>query len=86
MGLTLATAVQRSKLILEQAGIESAAIDARVLVKHVCDVNDTYLFTYPEKPLSEPQQVLLDEVLNRRAEGEPVAYIVGYRDFWDLRL
>ena len=33
------------------------------------------------KTIVEPQQVLLDEVLNRRAEGEPVAYIVGYRDF-----
>ncbi|MDM7861189.1 peptide chain release factor N(5)-glutamine methyltransferase [Alteromonas sp. ASW11-36] len=86
MGLTLEQALQLGKVALSQAGIESATIDARVLVKHVCDVDDTFLYTYPEKLLSAAQQAQYEQLLSRRVEGEPIAYILGYRDFWDMRL
>lgn len=46
----------------------------------------TTLFAHPDTPLSEQQLVHLDGLLNRRCQGEPMAYITGLREFWSLPL
>nr|MCU0760211.1 peptide chain release factor N(5)-glutamine methyltransferase [Steroidobacteraceae bacterium] len=44
------------------------------------------LVTRGELPLEPPLDAILERWTARRAAGEPLAYIVGYRDFWTLRL
>jgi release factor glutamine methyltransferase len=44
------------------------------------------LYTWPEKTLSDHQQKIFLQNLDRRINGEPIAYIVGQKEFWSLPL
>ena len=65
---------------------ESAAVDARVLLCHVLQCEPVVLMTYPEKLLSEEALEQYQRLVSLRQEGHPIAYLIGHRDFWDLRL
>lgn len=65
---------------------DDANIDARVLLRHVLQCSNTYLYTYPEKQLNSEQSKLFSNLIQRRCLGEPIAYIVGYKEFWGLKL
>jgi release factor glutamine methyltransferase len=82
--MTYHQALQWAKQILAQG--ESPAIDARRLLCHVLQCEPVTLMTYPEKLLSEESLNRYKELVVLREKGNPVAYLIGYRDFWDLRL
>lgn len=65
---------------------ESPAVDARVLLAAALDRDLTYLMTWPERELDDPQCEQFRAWVAQRAKGRPVAHLVGYRDFWTLRL
>ncbi|MDC8830565.1 peptide chain release factor N(5)-glutamine methyltransferase [Alteromonas gilva] len=65
---------------------ESPSVDSRVLLCHVLQCDQSYLFTWPEKRLTAPQQRELTELTYKRQQGYPVAYLVGTRSFWTLQL
>ncbi|HHF3109966.1 peptide chain release factor N(5)-glutamine methyltransferase [Vibrio diabolicus] len=69
---------------LAEGGKESPSLDAAVLLCHVLGKPRTYLLTWPEKALEAEQQAKFDALLERRLAGEPVAYIIGEREFWSL--
>jgi len=77
----LATATERL-----QGASDSARLDAELLLCHVLGVNRTYLYTWPERKLDEAQLRALEPLLGRREGGEPVAHILGKREFWSLEL
>ncbi|SEI60122.1 release factor glutamine methyltransferase [Allopseudospirillum japonicum] len=64
----------------------SAHLDASLLLAHLLNKPSVWLYTWPEKPV--PQVVLqpLRLLLARRLQGEPLAYLLGYQEFWGLRL
>ncbi|MGF1770566.1 peptide chain release factor N(5)-glutamine methyltransferase [Enterovibrio makurazakiensis] len=64
----------------------SPRIDASVLLCHVLDKPSSYLYTWSDKLLSDEELAAFNGLIARRTLGEPVAYIIGYRDFWSLRL
>ncbi|GLT16160.1 peptide chain release factor N(5)-glutamine methyltransferase [Vibrio algivorus] len=68
------------------SGSDTPALDAAVLLCHALDKPRSYLLTWPERELETAQQVHFDELLAKRIEGQPVAYIVGEREFWSLPL
>ena len=57
-----------------------------MLLLEVIGKTRSYLFTWPEKLLSDAQSACFLALLARRENGEPIAYILGYQDFWTLRL
>jgi release factor glutamine methyltransferase len=65
---------------------DSAAIDSKVLLASCLQREVVYLHTWPEKLLDETQIKLFQEYVSQRTFGHPVAHIIGYRDFWSLRL
>lgn len=69
---------------LTESGVDSARLDAAVLLCEVLDKPRSYLLTWPEKALTQEQQSRFLSLLQRRQLGEPVAYIVGQREFWSL--
>lgn len=71
---------------LTLSGSDSAALDAAVLLCHVLQKPRSHLFTWPERALTAKQSTRFDEVVERRQCGEPVAYIIGEREFWSLPL
>ncbi len=71
---------------LTEGGKESPSLDAAVLLCHILGKPRSYLLTWPEKALEQEQQEQFEALLERRLNGEPVAYIIGEREFWSLPL
>ena len=70
----------------ELQGSDSPLLDARALLSGLLQQSLSWLLTWPEKPLSEAQWQQYQAWLARRKQGEPVAYILGQREFWSLPL
>ena len=68
------------------AGGESPRRDAEILLEHVTGKARTYILAFGETQLTADQQAQLDDLLARRKAGEPVAHLVGEREFWSLPL
>lgn len=68
------------------AGIpeEEAALDAEVLARHVLECDRATLLTRSRDPLPSAFDRLFQPLIARRAAREPIAYIVGRREFWGL--
>jgi len=71
---------------LETKGIESARLDAELMLAEVLGLSRIELYTNHDRPLAEPEVAAFRELLRRRAGREPVAYILGRREFWSLDL
>ena len=71
---------------LQEGDNTSPSIDAAVLLCHALDKPRSYLLTWPEKQLTSEQESEFNALIKRRLIGEPVAYIVGEREFWSLPL
>ncbi len=76
--------LHQGKLQLKSADIESANLDARILLEHVLDVEHTYLIRYGDEMISNDVVRQYHTLLCRRIDGEPVGNILGYREFWSL--
>jgi release factor glutamine methyltransferase len=60
------------------------SLDTEILLAYVLQVSRSYLHTHPEKILSEQEQNKFFELVKRREQGEPIAYLVGTQEFWSL--
>ena len=69
---------------LTKAGVDNPRLDARLLVAHVLEITPTRLFSYPETQLNAGQVEQLCSLVERRAQREPMARILGSREFWSL--
>jgi release factor glutamine methyltransferase len=71
---------------LEAAGVETPVLDARLLVEAGASVSRLDIVTNPRQLLSLAQVVAVDALAARRAEREPMAYILGRKAFWKFDL
>lgn len=67
-------------------GGDSPKRDAEILLSFVTGKSRSWLIAFDETVLTEAQREQLDSLLARRARGEPVAHLVGEREFWSLPL
>ncbi|WP_415063493.1 peptide chain release factor N(5)-glutamine methyltransferase [Bdellovibrio sp.] len=65
--------------------IETPRLDAELLLAHGLKLDRIQLYLRFDQPMKEDELVVLRELVRRRASGEPVAYILGYRDFYKYR-
>jgi release factor glutamine methyltransferase len=65
---------------------ESPRRDAEILLGFVTGKARTFILAFGETELTAQQQQQLDVLLARRVKGEPVAHLVGEREFWSLPL
>ena len=70
----------------KSAVLESAELDARMLVGAVLGLDLTGLISAAGRRLSADESSSLEDFARRRLDGEPVARILGAREFWGLRL
>ncbi len=68
----------------ERSGIESARLDAQILLAHVLNCPRVALYTSFDKPLQEEELLAYRQLIGRRLDGEPVAYLTGHQEFWSL--
>ncbi|WP_119309865.1 peptide chain release factor N(5)-glutamine methyltransferase [Cohaesibacter haloalkalitolerans] len=69
---------------LADEGIETARLDARLLASHGLSLSETDIILQFDRSLDADEMALLDAFIARRAEREPIAHILGYREFWGL--
>jgi len=86
IGALLAQGTARLRAADGSIGVASANLEAELLLAHALSMNRTQLKTHPENVPSHERADRYTALIDRRAAGEPVAYILGYRDFWTLRL
>ncbi len=63
---------------------DSAKLDAQILLAFVLEKERIYLLTWPENELTKHSIQLYLALLQRRVSGEPIAYIIGVKEFWSL--
>lgn len=68
------------------ASSESPRRDAEILLGHVTGKSRTYILAFDETTLTTEEGAQLEMLLSRRVNGEPVAHLIGMREFWSLPL
>ncbi|SVD70033.1 uncharacterized protein METZ01_LOCUS422887, partial [marine metagenome] len=69
---------------LNQAGIDSPRMEAEVLLAGALRLCREEIYRRPERILSEAEKSILHDLVDRRVRREPVAYILGRKEFWSL--
>ena len=77
-------ALRRAVPLLQEAGIEDAARDARVLLAHALGIGHDRLTLKLQDDMTDPQAAVYDQALAARIARQPVAQIIGRRLFWGL--
>ncbi|MDB2384230.1 peptide chain release factor N(5)-glutamine methyltransferase [Endozoicomonas sp.] len=65
---------------------DTARLDAELLLSHVLQKSRSYLFTWPDKALSDEDSAAFHLHIEQRFSGLPVAYLTGQKAFWTLDL
>ncbi|MDX8413375.1 MAG: peptide chain release factor N(5)-glutamine methyltransferase [Mariprofundales bacterium] len=70
---------------LREAGCDSAPLDARLLLQAATNLDHSALIIAMHDTITPHQKTALAAMVKRRRQREPIAYILGYRDFWKQR-
>lgn len=81
---TIGRLLQWTADYLKGRGSASARLDAEVLLARALGCRRIELYTRFEEVPDEARRAAFRELVRRRAEGNPVAYLVGYREFYSL--
>jgi release factor glutamine methyltransferase len=65
---------------------DTPRLDAEVLLSHALQRSRSYLHAWPERLPDSSAKERFTRLLERRLQGEPIAYLVGQREFWSLNL
>ncbi|WP_118776730.1 peptide chain release factor N(5)-glutamine methyltransferase [Haemophilus haemolyticus] len=65
---------------------ENSKIDALVLLQHATGKSRTQILAFDDTEIDEKVRLKLAALLDRRLKGEPIAYILGEKEFWSLTL
>lgn len=77
MGLTLSELLKNAPLV---------PLENRILISHFLQLSRVQLVTQSERLITEAELTLINKAFQRRLDGEPIAYIVGEREFFGLML
>jgi release factor glutamine methyltransferase len=83
--ISRAEALLRVRRAFEAAGVDTPALDARILLTEALGLAPADLVTRSEAALGPAGAARLDDYVSRRLVREPVARILGEREFWGLR-
>ena len=76
--------IKRTTAFFSDKGLDSPRLDAQILLSHALGCTRTDLYAHFDRPIVAAELDSFRELVRRRATGEPVAYIVGTREFWSL--
>jgi release factor glutamine methyltransferase len=69
-----------------RAVTDAPRLEAELLMARAIDMPRSFLFAHPEDELDEASLARLNETVERRLAGEPMAYISGIKEFWSMEL
>jgi len=79
---TLGALMAQGTAALNDAGIENARMDARILLSRAAGVDGGRISAWPEEEVAAEKTALFKDMIARRIDHEPVGRILGERDFW----
>lgn len=82
---TLANLITHGQELLATCS-DSAKLDSKILLAFVLNKELSYLLTWPERLVDKADEQQYLALLQRRLLGEPIAYIIGVKEFWSLPL
>ena len=82
--MTIVEVLRLSTDYLQKHGSDSARLDSEVLLAHALDMRRLDLYLKFDRALSEDELAAYRALLARRGKGEPVAYLVGHKEFMGL--
>ena len=82
--MTLKQALHRARGILVGKNIEDAPLECELLLRHALRISQTQLYLDLDNELSPKQEEAFWQLVERRRNGEPTAYITGRREFYGL--
>lgn len=82
--MTIVEVLKLSADYLARHGSESSRLDAEVLLAHALKVRRLDLYLKFDRPLTETELSAYRALVARRGKGEPVAYLVGHKEFMGL--
>ncbi len=83
---TLGGLLRLARKRLEEAGVEQAALDARLIVEHFSQTSRADALSRPDMAVTGDMAAAVGAALDRRLAGEPVHRILGFREFYGLKL
>ncbi|MFZ1986644.1 MAG: peptide chain release factor N(5)-glutamine methyltransferase [Desulfatitalea sp.] len=83
---TVLKALQWTADYFKQKGLDTFRTDAETLLAHALHCQRIDLYLHHDQPLNEDERARFKELIQRRIRHEPVAYIVGAKEFWSLPL
>lgn len=79
---TIREILKHSHIVLKNS--TTPQLDAQILLCHVLDVERPYLIAHDDRILTDSENAQFQALVARRGQGEPIAYILGKKEFWDL--
>jgi release factor glutamine methyltransferase len=76
--ITVAQALKQAQTLLDESR------SGEILLGFVLKKSRAYLYTYPEKPIEPDDFQLFQTLIRRRQQGEPIAYLIGEKEFYSL--
>ncbi len=83
---TVVALLNETATYFKKKGIDSARLDAELLLASCLDIPRIQLYIDFERLVSTDELAAFRELVRRRAAREPVAYLVGYKEFWSLNI
>lgn len=84
MTMDVQDALNQATVRLARAGVDTPRLDAELLMTHALDRTREELFLVPARALESGETEVFEALMQRRAAREPVARILGAREFWSL--
>jgi len=81
---TVARIIDWTTGYLKQHGSDTPRLDAEILLAHTRNCSRIQLYTRFDEVLTDEERTTMRELVRRRAQAEPVAYLVGHREFFGL--
>jgi release factor glutamine methyltransferase len=85
MGQTIQQQLRWASGVLESITC-SARLDSEILLAHCLQKDRSYLMTWPEQELQQQQLDCFQDLIRRRLQPQPVAYLTGFKEFYSLNL
>ncbi|MBX3040892.1 MAG: peptide chain release factor N(5)-glutamine methyltransferase [Bdellovibrionaceae bacterium] len=83
--MKLKDVLEKTSQFFREKGFPSARLDAEILLSHGLGIERIRLYLDFDKLLSPAELERCRELVKRRTQGEPVAYIIGFKDFFNSR-
>lgn len=85
MTVTIQAFLQQAVARISDSGVShSELLDAEVILAHAMSVSRVYLIANPRETIGQTALSKAGALLLQRCDGVPIAYIVGYKEFWSL--